>query len=412
MTDDGLSPGDLLGWRYRLIDRLGAGGMAVIWRAHDETLDRLVAVKVLDLTLSGDERTRDLVRREAWAAARLNHPDVASVHDFVHLGHFGVLVMQLVSGEPLADTIAAGPLPWGEALRVASRVALVLDHAHHRGVIHRDITPDNIVVDHERVTVLDFGIAARIGEPDDDGTGASFGTPAYVAPERIDGTPAQTATDIYALGVVLFEMLTSRVPFKVRNWDDLALDPGPVPALQINGLPAAVGDLVRRMLARDPQARPRAAEVAAVLDHALQPRRSLAAPVLVTAGAAAVAAAFIWWPSPAPPAPSSVPTPTMTIGASAPESVAAQPTGQPTPALTRATAMHAVMSTISDGVANGQIRPDAGLDLQQLVRNARETSDLAGVQQKIAVREREGAISSGAAEALRAAVAALAATMT
>jgi serine/threonine-protein kinase len=411
MTDDGLSPGDLLAGRYRLIDRLGAGGMAVIWRAHDETLDRLVAVKVLDLTLNGDARTRDLVRREAWAAARLNHPDVASVHDFVHLGHFGVLVMQLVSGEPLADTIAAGPLPWGEALRIASRVALVLDHAHHRGVVHRDITPDNIVVDGDRVTVLDFGIAARIGEPDDDGTGASFGTPAYVAPERLDGTPAQTATDVYALGVVLFEMLTSRVPFKIRNWDDLALEPGPVPALPINGLPGAVGDLVRRMLARDPAARPRAAEVAAVLGQALRPRRSLAAPALVTAGAAAVAAAFIWWPAPAPQVaatlPTSTPRPTATTGPSASQSVAPQPT----PALTRDTALHAVLSTISDGVAKGQIRPDAGLDLQQLVQNARATSDLDGVQQKITTREREGAISAGAARELKAAVAALAATM-
>jgi serine/threonine-protein kinase len=156
MADDGLSPGDLLAGRYRLIDRVGAGGMAVIWRAHDETLERLVAVKVLDLSLSGDARMRDLVRREAWAAARLNHPDVASVHDFVQVGDFGVLVMQLVEGSPVADLIAAGPLPWQEALRIGMRVAQVLDHAHHRGVIHRDITPDNIVVHGDRVTVLDF----------------------------------------------------------------------------------------------------------------------------------------------------------------------------------------------------------------------------------------------------------------
>lgn len=404
MTDDGLTPGDLLGGRYRLIDRLGAGGMAVIWRAHDETLDRLVAVKVLDLTLSGDARTRDLVRREAWAAARLNHPDVASVHDFVHLGHFGVLVMQLVPGEPIADAIAAGPLPWGEALRVGHRVAQVLDHAHHRGVVHRDITPDNIVVDGDRVTVLDFGIAARIGEPDEDGTGSSFGTPAYVAPERLDGTPAQTATDIYALGIVLFEMLTGRVPFKVRNWDDLAHDPGPVPPLQINGMPTAVTTLVRRMLARDAAQRPRAAEVAAVLGQALRPRRSLAAPALVTAGAAAVAAAFLWWPSPERPA-------VQVVLPSATSSATATPGGTPTPALTRDTALNAVMSAISDGVANGQIRPDAGLDLQQLVRNARRASELDTVQEKIAAREREGAITSDAARDLQAAVAALATTM-
>lgn len=404
MTDDGLSPGDLLGGRYRLIDRLGAGGMAVIWRAHDETLDRLVAVKVLDLTLSGDARMRDLVRREAWAAARLNHPDVANVHDFVHLGHFGMLVMQLVPGEPLADTIAAGPMPWGEALRIAQRVALVLDHAHHRGVVHRDITPDNIVVDGERVTVLDFGIAARIGEPDEDSSGSSFGTPAYVAPERLDGTPAQTATDVYALGVVLFEMLTGRVPFKVRRWDDLATDPGPMPSLHINGMPAAVNGLLRRMLVRDPAQRPRAGEVADALGKALRPKRSLAAPALVTAAAAAVAAAFIWWPSPQS-VPSSVPSPAPSA------SVAPQSTPQPTPVLTRDTALHALLAAINNGVASGQIRPDAGLDLKQLVQNASRLADLATVDEKITAREREGAITPGTARDLHMAVAALASTM-
>jgi serine/threonine protein kinase len=407
MTDDGLTPGDLLGGRYRLIDRIGAGGMAVIWRAHDETLDRLVAVKVLDLSLNSDTTTRDLVRREAWATARLNHPDVASVHDFVHLGHFGVLVMQLVAGEPLADTIAAGPLPWGEALRIGLRVAQVLDHAHHRGVVHRDITPDNIVVDGERVTVLDFGIAARIGEPDEDSTGSSFGTPAYVAPERLDGTPARTATDVYALGAVLFEMLTGRVPFKVRGWADVTANPGPIPVIRVPGLPATVNEIVRQMLARDPSDRPRAAEVAQVLAQALRPRRSLAAPALVTAAAAAVAAAFIWWPSPSPSPP--VAQPSVPASASAPASVV--PQAVPTPALTRASALSTVMRTISDGVAGGQIRPDAGLDLQQLVRNAVEASQLDGVEDKIAAREREGAITPAVARQLRAAVAALAATM-
>src|SRR5688572_26743395 len=231
--------------------------MAVIWRAHDETLERLVAVKVLDLALSGDARMRDLVRREAWAAARLNHPDVASVHDFVVDGdHVGVLVMQLVEGEPLADLIALGPLPWRETVRIGLRIARVLALAHSRGVIHRDITPDNVVVEADRVTVLDFGIAARVGEPDEDSTGASFGTPAYVAPERLDGTPAQTATDVYALGVVLFEMMTGRVPFKVAGWDDVATDHGPVPTPRPPGAPRRLSILVRCMLDRDPAERP------------------------------------------------------------------------------------------------------------------------------------------------------------
>jgi serine/threonine-protein kinase len=430
MADDGLSPGDLLAGRYRLIDRVGAGGMAVIWRAHDETLERLVAVKVLDLSLSGDARMRDLVRREAWAAARLNHPDVASVHDFVQVGDFGVLVMQLVEGSPVADLIAAGPLPWQEAVRIGMRVALVLDHAHHRGVIHRDITPDNIVVHGDRVTVLDFGIAAKIGEPDDDSTGASFGTPAYVAPERLDGTPAQTATDVYALGVVLFEMLTARIPFRVRGWDDVAGDHGPVPLLRVSGLPSSVRSLVAQMLSRDAAARPRAEQVAEVLREALSARRSHVLLASALTAAMVGAALVIWWPRP-PSQPTYPPAaPRTTVQATATASASASPQAEPTQAqpsqaeptlaeptqvvptplpLTREQALFMVLSAISDGVAEGSIRPDAGLDLQQLLRQADSEEEVEKVRAKIAVREEEGAISSVTARALETALANLAA---
>ncbi len=414
MADDGLTPGDLLAGRYRLIDRVGSGGMAVIWRAHDETLERLVAVKVLDLSLSGDARMRDLVRREAWAAARLNHPDVASVHDFVQVGDFGVLVMQLVEGSPVADLIAAGPLPWQEALRVGTRVAQVLDHAHHRGVIHRDITPDNIIVHGERVTVLDFGIAAKIGEPDDDSTGASFGTPAYVAPERLDGTPAQTATDVYALGVVLFEMLTARVPFKVRGWDDVAADHGPVPVLRVGGLPPQVRLLVTQMLAREAAARPRAEQVAQVLREALAAKRSHALAIAAVGAAAIAAALVIWWPRPqtTPPRPPSAQRSTVQATATPPESPGAVPVWPTSPAatLTRERALFMVLSAISDGVAEGSIRPDAGLDLQQLLRQADSEDELEQVRTKIAVREDEGAITPATARHLESALNSLAAS--
>ncbi|GIH06381.1 hypothetical protein Rhe02_44480 [Rhizocola hellebori] len=409
MADDGLSPGDLLAGRYRLIDRVGMGGMAVIWRAHDETLERLVAVKVLDLSLSGDARMRDLVRREAWAAARLNHPDVASVHDFVQVGDFGVLVMQLVEGTPVADLIAAGPLPWQEALRIGMRVALVLDHAHHRGVIHRDITPDNIVVHGDRVTVLDFGIAAKIGEPDDDSTGASFGTPAYVAPERLDGTPAQTATDIYALGVVLFEMLTARVPFRVRGWDDVAVDHGPAPLLRVSGLPAQVRSLVTQMLAREAAARPRAEQVAQVLREALSVKRSHLLVAAVVTAAMVGAALVIWWPRPQdqPTFPPAAPRTSVAVSRTPP----ASPTPVPTPSpLSRESALYMMLSAISDGVAQGSIRPDAGLDLQQLLRQAKSEDAIEGVRDKISAREQEGAISPATARDLKTALNNLAAS--
>lgn len=426
MREDGLSPGDLLAGRYRLIDRIGLGGMAVIWRAHDETLDRLVAVKVLDLSLSSDIRLRDLVRREAWAGARLNHPDVASVHDFVHLGAFGMLVMQLVEGEPLADLIAAGPLPWADAARIGARVAAVLDHAHHRGVVHRDVTPDNVVIHGDQVTVLDFGIAARIGEPDDDNTGASFGTPAYVAPERLDGTPAQTATDIYALGVILYEMLTGRVPFRVRGWEDVASahgSPSPI------GVHPRLEALVLRMLSRDTSMRPRASEIKAQLDAMVAPARSRIPAIAAGLVAVAVAALALWrpWhvtspgavpsvsPSPYPvvvTVPSVMPSPVPSAPASPTPSrpaptvpVITAPPSSPSPSpVTKQQAVAAINSLIDDGMASGAIRDDAGLDLKQMVRNATEVSHLDSVRMKIDDREREGSVTSELAGDLRSAV--------
>lgn len=406
VVDDGLRPGDLLAGRYRLIDRIGSGGMAVIWRAHDETLDRLVAVKVLDLSLSGDERLRDLVRREAWAAARLNNSDVASVHDFVLIDGIGVLVMQLVDGEPLADRIAMGPMPWQEAVRIGQRVARVLEQAHSRSVVHRDITPDNIIVNGDRVTVLDFGIAARVGEPDEDSTGASFGTPAYVAPERLDGTPAQAATDIYALGVVLFEMITGRVPFKVGGWHEVASDHGPPPVPRAQGAPAYLGPLVVRMLAREPGARPSAAEVVRELQRPGRSRRlPLAVGALAVVAAAAATGSLL---ARQPPADRAVPTGSAAASASpspmpAPSVSPSAPATRPSPTLspTSADVRATMLALLQSGEADGTVRPDAALDLRQLIQNATQPEQFENVLTKIGDREREGSLDPVLAQRLR-----------
>lgn len=418
MADDGLRPGELLAGRYRLIDRIGAGGMAVIWRAHDETLDRLVAVKVLDLAWAS---MRDLVRREAWAAARLSHPDVASVHDFVLVGETGVLVMQLVEGEPLADRIALGPLPWREAVRIGLRIARVLALAHSRGVIHRDITPDNVIVNGDHVTVLDFGIAATVGEPDEDSTGASFGTPAYVAPERLDGTPAQTATDVYALGVVLFEMLTGKVPFRVSGWDDVAADHGPPPVPRIAGAPGLLGPLVVRMLARDPAHRPPATDVVAALERTtrgLPPKRPLAA--LVGASAVVAAVLAVWWPlratnvsetePPPPPAvPSAAPSSRVPgVAPSTPASVPGPSSTAPSQTLSQTLSVSAARQTalavLKEGEAAGKIRKDAAVDLRNVITNAATVSHVDSAKGKVADREREGTLDPALADRLRSAL--------
>ncbi|MEU5782988.1 serine/threonine-protein kinase [Micromonospora lupini] len=275
-----LHPGRLLARRYRLIDQIGAGGMSVIWRARDEVLDRVVALKVLAPSLAADARFRDMVREEARAAAQLVHPHVTSVHDYGETvdpdgSITSFVVMELLSGEELELRLTEGPLPWPEAVEVGAQVADALAAAHRLGIVHRDITPANVMMTAMGVKVLDFGIATRIGAPDEDEDGGTFGTPAYVAPERLDGAPAQPATDVYSLGVLLHEALTGRVPYPADTWEQLsaALAGGPAPTLaDLPELPAAVARICLRSLSRDPADRPTARQLATALrDHRLSP---------------------------------------------------------------------------------------------------------------------------------------------
>ncbi|PWR06460.1 serine/threonine protein kinase [Micromonospora acroterricola] len=275
----GLHPGRLLARRYRLLDQIGAGGMSVIWRAHDEVLDRVVALKVLAPSLAADARFRDMVREEARAAAQLVHPHVTSVHDYGETvapdgSITSFVVMELLNGEELELRLTEGPLPWAEAVQVGTQVADALAAAHRLGIVHRDITPANVMMTGVGVKVLDFGIATRIGAPDEDEDGGTFGTPAYVAPERLDGAPAQPATDVYSLGVLLHEALTGRVPYPADTWEQLseALADGRPPTLaEVPELPPAVARICLRSLARDPADRPTARQVATVLNDHLLP---------------------------------------------------------------------------------------------------------------------------------------------
>ncbi|MEU7586154.1 protein kinase [Micromonospora sp. NPDC049230] len=274
-----LHAGRLLARRYRLLDQIGAGGMSVIWRARDEVLDRVVALKVLAPSLAADARFRDMVREEARAAAQLVHPHVTSVHDYGETvapdgSITSFVVMELLSGEELELRLTEGPLPWTEAVQVAAQVADALAAAHRLGIVHRDITPANVMMTGSGVKVLDFGIATRIGTPDDDEDGGTFGTPAYVAPERLDGAPAQPSTDVYSLGVLLYEALTGRVPYPAETWEQLsaALANGPAPTLaELPELPPAVTGICLRSLARDPADRPTARQVANTLRDQLAP---------------------------------------------------------------------------------------------------------------------------------------------
>ncbi|MFJ8581160.1 protein kinase [Micromonospora sp. NPDC093277] len=304
-----LHAGRLLARRYRLIDQIGAGGMSVIWRARDEVLDRIVAVKVLAPSLAADTRFRDMVREEARSAAQLVHPHVTAVHDYGETvapdgGITAFVVMELLNGEELEYRLTAGPLPWREAVEVGAQVAEALAAAHRLGIVHRDVTPANVMMTQVGAKVLDFGIATRIGAPDEDEDGGTFGTPAYVAPERLDGAPAQPATDVYSLGVLLFEALTGHPPYRADTWEQLSTalaEAGPPTLDGVPGLPPAVADVCLRCLAREPQQRPTAHQLATVLRDQLLPADPQAATMLApTMTLPAVAAPGSPGPAPHP----------------------------------------------------------------------------------------------------------------
>ncbi len=271
---DAVSRGaQLLGERYRLIEQLGAGGMSVVWRGYDEVLGRQVAVKVLASRLASDRAFRHRIRIEAQAAARLCHPNITNVYDYGESVQVGLtvpyVVMELIDGGPLTARLARdGRLPWREAVTVAAEVASALATAHARGVVHRDVTPGNVMLTATGVKVVDFGISALVGESEKGPDGTLLGTPAYLAPERLDNGQVSPATDVYALGLLLYRMLTGRLPWQADTTTQMLRahmyrEPEPMP--DVPNLPASVAALVHRCLAKRPADRPATAELARVL---------------------------------------------------------------------------------------------------------------------------------------------------
>jgi serine/threonine-protein kinase len=266
-----------LAGRYRLAGRLGEGGMAVVWRAHDDVLERVVAIKVLGPGQALDAAARARVQSEARAAAALSHPNVAAVHDYGEApGPSGepvpYVVMELVDGVSLTDLLADGPVDPADAMRICADVAAGLAAAHARGLVHRDVKPGNVIVAPGGAKLVDFGIAAAIGSPDEaDDDGVMLGTPAYLAPERLADGVVVPGSDVYALGLLLYRMLAGTTPWPVHTTTQMLkahayLPPHPLPA--VDGVPAEVADLCRRCLAKDPVDRPSAMTVAAVLSGA------------------------------------------------------------------------------------------------------------------------------------------------
>jgi serine/threonine-protein kinase len=262
-----LSSGDVVGGRYRLVEPLGSGGMGTVWRAHHTELGIDIALKVM-LPAQGDsEQGKSRFRREARAAAKLKSPHVVQVHDFGVFDEHPYLAMELLEGESLEARLDRDEtLPLDECAHVVDGVARALQLAHDRGVIHRDLKPANIflasVAGEEVAKVLDFGIAklldAKGGGEGSDAfvTGAGLvGSPAYMSPEQVWGEPLGTASDLWSLGVVVFEMLTGENPFGggtlAKVFERIVRDDLPRLRDRRDDLPAALDAFFERALARD-----------------------------------------------------------------------------------------------------------------------------------------------------------------
>jgi beta-lactam-binding protein with PASTA domain len=202
--------------RYQIVARIASGGMGEVYLAHDSVLDRDVAVKILHTTLAGDAAFIDRFRREARAAGMLGHPNIVAVHDWGETGDTYFMVMEFVRGPNLRSLLLhQGPLHSAQAVDVGSQVLAALEHAHVKGIIHRDVKPENILITSDGVAkVADFGLARALAESRVTAApGTVTGTVQYLAPEQIEGEPADARTDLYATGIVLYELLVGRVPF-------------------------------------------------------------------------------------------------------------------------------------------------------------------------------------------------------
>ena len=263
---------------YLIAEELGAGGMGVVYRARDERLDRDVAVKVLPAG-SLDETTRARFRREALALSRLNHPHIGMVHDFGSDQGTDFLVMELVRGRTLRARLREGPLPVEEVADIGIAVADALEEAHEQGVIHRDLKPENVLITAKGwVKVLDFGLAALRAMPGTTVTTETLtvahtltGTLPYMAPEQLIGKPAEAQTDIYALGVLLYELATGRRPFEETNQaaliGEILHKKGVAPSSHRAGIPLWFDSVTARCLEKELTAR---FENAAALKAALK----------------------------------------------------------------------------------------------------------------------------------------------
>lgn len=253
--------GQLLDGRYRVDARIAVGGMATVYRAVDTRLDRVLALKVMHPALATDASFVERFIREAKSVARLAHPNVVAVFDQGAQGQYVYLAMEYVAGCTLRDVLRdRGALQPRAALDILEPVLAALGAAHRAGFVHRDMKPENVLIgDDGRVKVADFGLVRAVGTVTNT-TGSVLGTVSYLAPEQIEDGTADTRTDVYACGVVLYEMLTGSKPHGGETPAQVLYqhlnEPVPAPSAAVPGLPAGLDDLVASATARNPEARP------------------------------------------------------------------------------------------------------------------------------------------------------------
>jgi serine/threonine protein kinase len=281
-----VTSGQVLG-HYRVVEQIGAGGMGVVYRAHDERLNREVALKVLPPGALGDETQRKRFRKEALVLSKLNHPNIAHVYDFDSQAGIDFLAMEYVTGVTLAERLASGSLPEKEVVELGEQVAKTLEDAHEAGVVHRDLKPSNIMVTPKgQVKLLDFGLAKLLLASERDTTQSTSvaqdeggGTLPYMAPEQLRSGLPDFRTDIYALGVVLYELATAHRPFEEKLstalLDDILHKEPPTPGRFQPRLSSRLEEIILKCLEKDPDYRYQSARELAVDLHRLSSRACL-----------------------------------------------------------------------------------------------------------------------------------------
>ncbi len=253
------APGSVVG-PYRILEELGRGGMATVWKAYHEALERHVAIKVLHPSFTEEEAFLDRFQQEAKALARLSHPNIVPIHDYSEHQGSPYLVMRYVEGHSLHRYLHGRRLSLGEVLEIVRPVGEALAYAHGQGVVHRDIKPGNIMLTFDGEVVLsDFGLAKLVEKDEALARELLMGTPQYISPEQAKADPLDNRTDLYSLGIVLFEMIAQRVPFDGDTPYDVIhrhiYDPPPSVSAFRADLPSAIDEVLQIAMAKQPQDR-------------------------------------------------------------------------------------------------------------------------------------------------------------